>query len=235
LQTLDGESVSLSRYARKVTVVAMWGTFCAPCLEELPMIEALHQKLAADPDVAILAVSVDEVNGPAGRAAVAKVAHKLGLTVPILLDVDEVLADRLARPWSADPVDGGELDHGVPTLGIFDAGGRYFRRVGFELGVQTATFVAEQLRLIDAAKRGALPAEELAAPNAEPEGAEELTLPAMSNEEYRTKWPALRAQLKQMLHLDQAALAAADRQARSGKPVVIRPGGSDKTSPKTSH
>jgi cytochrome c biogenesis protein CcmG/thiol:disulfide interchange protein DsbE len=54
----DGtRTVHLADYRGKVVLLNFWATWCAPCLEELPSLQALHEQL---PQVVVLAVSVDE-------------------------------------------------------------------------------------------------------------------------------------------------------------------------------
>jgi thiol-disulfide isomerase/thioredoxin len=44
LQDLRGESRSISEWANKPLLINFWATWCAPCLREMPMLEALHQE-----------------------------------------------------------------------------------------------------------------------------------------------------------------------------------------------
>lgn len=54
----DGtRTVHLADYRGKIVLLNFWATWCAPCIEELPSLEALHQQM---PQIAILAVSVDQ-------------------------------------------------------------------------------------------------------------------------------------------------------------------------------
>lgn len=54
----DGaQAVDLSRLRGRVVVLNLWATFCAPCVEELPSLLALHKQM---PDLAIIAVSMDQ-------------------------------------------------------------------------------------------------------------------------------------------------------------------------------
>jgi cytochrome c biogenesis protein CcmG/thiol:disulfide interchange protein DsbE len=54
----DGtQSVHLADYRGKIVLLNFWATWCAPCIEELPSLQALHQEL---PQVVVIAVSVDE-------------------------------------------------------------------------------------------------------------------------------------------------------------------------------
>lgn len=54
----DGStSIHLAAYRGKVVLLNFWWSQCAPCIEELPSLEQLHHD---DPNLAILAVSIDE-------------------------------------------------------------------------------------------------------------------------------------------------------------------------------
>jgi cytochrome c biogenesis protein CcmG, thiol:disulfide interchange protein DsbE len=57
----DGStSIHLADYRGKVVLLNFWATWCAPCVEEMPALIQLHHDR---PDLAILAVSVDEDEG----------------------------------------------------------------------------------------------------------------------------------------------------------------------------
>jgi thiol-disulfide isomerase/thioredoxin len=54
----DGvQTVDLSKLRGKVVVLNLWATYCAPCVEELPSLLALQQKM---PQLAVVAVSTDQ-------------------------------------------------------------------------------------------------------------------------------------------------------------------------------
>jgi cytochrome c biogenesis protein CcmG/thiol:disulfide interchange protein DsbE len=54
----DGQnSVDLAKFRGKVVILNFWASWCAPCIEEMPSLEALHHEL---PEVQILAVASDE-------------------------------------------------------------------------------------------------------------------------------------------------------------------------------
>ena len=57
----DGsQTVDLSKLRGKTVVLNLWATWCAPCVEELPSLLAMHHEL---PDVEIVAVSIDQDEG----------------------------------------------------------------------------------------------------------------------------------------------------------------------------
>jgi cytochrome c biogenesis protein CcmG, thiol:disulfide interchange protein DsbE len=53
-------TVDLEKLKGKVVVLNLWASFCAPCVEELPSLLALHERM---PDVAVVAVSTDQDDG----------------------------------------------------------------------------------------------------------------------------------------------------------------------------
>ncbi len=50
-------SIHLANYRGQVVLLNFWATWCAPCIEEMPALIELHHDR---PDLAILAVSIDE-------------------------------------------------------------------------------------------------------------------------------------------------------------------------------
>lgn len=58
LKTLDGNEVPLADFRGRVLVINFWATWCGPCREEMPALQALSDRL--DPrHYAVLGVSVD--------------------------------------------------------------------------------------------------------------------------------------------------------------------------------
>lgn len=81
LPTLRGNYVKLSDYRGKVIFLNFWATWCPPCREEMPSMEALYQRLKGR-DFEMLAVSIDRK----GKEVVGPFVEKYGLTFPVLLD-----------------------------------------------------------------------------------------------------------------------------------------------------
>jgi len=57
-QDASGADVSLADFKGKVLVVNFWATWCAPCVKEMPTLDALQARLGG-PDFAVLAISQD--------------------------------------------------------------------------------------------------------------------------------------------------------------------------------
>jgi thiol-disulfide isomerase/thioredoxin len=68
-ETIDGEPLSLSDFAGQVVVVNVWGSWCAPCRAEAPMLAEAARDLAGR-DVAFLGIDSRDPSKTAARAFV---------------------------------------------------------------------------------------------------------------------------------------------------------------------
>jgi peroxiredoxin len=59
LESRDGSAVSLDDLRGQVAMINFWATWCGPCREEMPHLEALYQRYA-DLGFAVLGVNVEE-------------------------------------------------------------------------------------------------------------------------------------------------------------------------------
>jgi peroxiredoxin len=144
LLTLDGKPALLSDYGAPVTVLAFWATWCKPCLEELAQLEQLHQRYKGDPDVAILAISIDETEQ---MQAVKDQAASLKLSMPMLIDAGGKLRERLAS-WEKN-----NSTFILPFLVFVDRDFRLVREGGYEAN----DFVAKKSAVIELLRAGKLP------------------------------------------------------------------------------
>lgn len=84
LATLDGRRRALADYRDKLVILNFWATWCVPCTDEMPTLEALWNDYRAR-GLVVLGVSVDR-GGP--RALLEPYVRNLEITFPILLDPD---------------------------------------------------------------------------------------------------------------------------------------------------
>ena len=110
-------SFDLASARGKVLLLDYWASWCAPCLKELPHLQALHASRSADGFIA-LAVEVDE-----DAATAASSAKRLGLSMMIGLNDPEVKMTLGVRS--------------LPTLLAFDKQGRLRARWdGYSIGLE---------------------------------------------------------------------------------------------------
>ncbi|CAM3968290.1 redoxin domain-containing protein [Paenibacillus alkaliterrae] len=82
LADLDGSLQRLSDYEGKAVVVNFWGTFCPPCVKEMPEFERQFQKWK-DQGLVILAINLSE-----DTLTVNNFVRRFELNYPILRDVN---------------------------------------------------------------------------------------------------------------------------------------------------
>lgn len=79
-------------------VVLFWATWCAPCRQELPLYQQLYERYKED-GLVVVAVSMDGTNTVASAGAMAR---RLGLTFPVVSDLDTSVTNRM-NPRRAAP------------------------------------------------------------------------------------------------------------------------------------
>jgi thiol-disulfide isomerase/thioredoxin len=146
LTTLAGESVKLAEVGKPVTVIGVWATWCRPCLMELPLLDAVKRRYANDPNVSVVAVSIDEVDTPEDLNKVQAMVERLGLKLPVFVDQTGKLARHLM----------GRI-RSVPLLAILDRDLYMVRERGFDTSSTESGYVSAKSALIELARKGELP------------------------------------------------------------------------------
>jgi len=82
LTDLDGKTWDLSSLQGKAVLLNFWATWCEPCREEMPSLEALAKRHRADP-VIVLTVNYQEPEN-----GIRKFLERVPMALPILLDRD---------------------------------------------------------------------------------------------------------------------------------------------------
>ena len=80
LKSTSGQNVRLSEYRGEVVMLSFWATWCGDCRAQLEELSQMHTRYQ-DTGVELLAVSLDQDQGQATKAATA-----LGVTCPVLHD-----------------------------------------------------------------------------------------------------------------------------------------------------
>lgn len=119
-----GRDLTLADFRGRVVLLNIWATWCVPCREEMPMLDALQDKLGGD-DFHVLPLSIDR----AGMEIVRRFYNEIGIR-----HLDTYLAEDI-RVMAAFAV------VGLPTTILID-------RDGFERGrlVGPAEWDSPQIR-----------------------------------------------------------------------------------------
>jgi thiol-disulfide isomerase/thioredoxin len=88
LLDLAGRPVRLAELRGRVVLLNFWATWCAPCREEMPALEALARELGGQ-GLVVLTVNFEEA-----PETVRTFVREVGLTLPVLLDADGAVARR---------------------------------------------------------------------------------------------------------------------------------------------
>jgi thiol-disulfide isomerase/thioredoxin len=92
LPDLAGQNVRLSDFAGRTLVIDFWATWCIPCKQQIPVLNAFHRSVAGQ-DVVVLGVAVDA----GGRDVVEPFAAEQGIEYRVVLG-DEKLAFDYGAP-----------------------------------------------------------------------------------------------------------------------------------------
>ncbi len=88
LETLQGDTVTLSDLRGKAVVVNLWASWCPPCRAEMPALQAAYE---ADRDRGLEILAVDMTYQDTEQDALSFI-QEFGLTFPIPLDRDGTVA-----------------------------------------------------------------------------------------------------------------------------------------------
>lgn len=80
LTDLEGEARSLAEYRGTVVLVNLWATWCGPCKEEMPALQAFHDKYKSE------GFTVIAINDGDPTADVLQFVKDFNLTFPVWLD-----------------------------------------------------------------------------------------------------------------------------------------------------
>ncbi len=87
LPALDGGTIALRDYRGRVVLLNFWATWCTPCKDEMPLLDAVHREYG--PQVVVLAVNAGE-----SADVVQRFVAEHQLQLPIALDQDMQLSRR---------------------------------------------------------------------------------------------------------------------------------------------
>lgn len=80
LKSRSGENIKLSEMRGDVVMINFWASWCAPCRQEMPLLEEMYKKYS-DLGFVLLGVNVEEDSSKAGE-----LLRDIPVTFPILYD-----------------------------------------------------------------------------------------------------------------------------------------------------
>ena len=107
-----GRDLTLEDFRGKVVLLNIWATWCVPCREEMPTLDALQARLGGD-DFHVLPLSIDR----AGLKVVRRFYNEIGIQ-----HLDIYLADSTRAMWAFGAL-------GLPTTILIGRGGKELGRL----------------------------------------------------------------------------------------------------------
>lgn len=112
LRAVDGSSTKLSAFDGRPLLINFWATWCPPCVKELPMLDALHQRSGLD-GLQVIGIALDDATEVERFLGEVAVTFPMFLAEPGRVDLSTTLGNaRAVLPYSV----------------LIDAEGRIVRR-----------------------------------------------------------------------------------------------------------
>ncbi len=125
----DGQVVPAETWKGQILVVNFWASWCRPCMDELPMLEQMDQRLRGS-GARVLAVNIDRKPSTA-----LGVARRLDLTLPVLMDTDNAVVSQ------CDPAS-------LPVTWVIGADGKVVKRIDGALDEAALTALEAEVRVL---------------------------------------------------------------------------------------
>lgn len=119
LKNSAGSNLKLSEHRGEVVMINFWATWCAPCRQELPLLNRLHEQYRKA-GFRLLGVNIDD-RPDAARA----MAKNLGISFPVLFDSEK----RVSRLYDVNA---------MPSTVLIDRDGKVrYIHLGYRAGYET--------------------------------------------------------------------------------------------------
>lgn len=88
--SLSGDSVSLAAFRGKTVLLNVWATWCHPCRDEIPELQAIHERYKSR-GLELVGVSID---ADGNDEVIRQFMHDFRMTYPVWRDPDERVSTR---------------------------------------------------------------------------------------------------------------------------------------------
>lgn len=86
LKSAAGQNIKLSEFRGQVVLINFWASWCGPCRQEMPHLDAIHKKYKS------LGFTVFGVNVEQDREMADKILRDIPVTFPILFDDENTVS-----------------------------------------------------------------------------------------------------------------------------------------------
>ena len=110
LRDIEGRHIVRNDFHDRVTLVNFWASWCAPCVEEIPSLNRLQQKMSGRPFELI------SINYAEDKTTIEEFMRRVQVDFPVLLDRDGAMSKRwnvIAFPSTFVIGPGGRIRYGV--------------------------------------------------------------------------------------------------------------------------
>jgi peroxiredoxin len=119
LKSNSGKNLKLSEFRGQVVMINFWATWCAPCRQEMPLLNRIHEQYRKA-GFTLLGVNIDD-----RPEAAQAMARNLGVHFPILFDSEK----RVSRLYDVNA---------MPSTLLIDRDGRVrYIHLGYRPGYET--------------------------------------------------------------------------------------------------
>jgi peroxiredoxin len=115
LASVQGNNVRLEELRGQVVMLNFWATWCGPCRQEMPALEALYKKYNKA-GFTILGINIENSNNASKKSEIDKFVKEKNLTFPILYDNKKVVTTTLEKQFL-------KKNMGMPTTVFLDRSG----------------------------------------------------------------------------------------------------------------
>lgn len=126
LKTLDGKTVQLKDLRGKGVMLNFWGSWCEPCKEEMPYLNAVYQQH-------MKGVEIIGINDGESKFTVSNFVNRDNIKFPILLDSDQAVT----KGYHIGP---------IPTTFLIDEHGQVVKKIEGQMANPDA--VKKMLKLV---------------------------------------------------------------------------------------
>ncbi|HET7578829.1 MAG TPA: thiol-disulfide oxidoreductase ResA [Bacillales bacterium] len=113
LKTLSGKTINLSDYRGKGVLLNFWGSWCEPCKQEMPYLNAVYEQHMKG--VAIIGVNIGE-----SKITVSNFVKRNNIKFPILLDSHK----NVTTAYNIGP---------IPTTFLINAQGKIVKKIPHQM------------------------------------------------------------------------------------------------------